>query len=79
MAKKQTRRSISVTGRTYQRFQTLCKLQDESMSGYLEKLIAAACEHHGVPEVVILKPSKRGPSRTTRETREEHISAHFTF
>ena len=40
MAKRQTRRSISVKGITYQRLKTYCDSKGKSVSGFLEEIIA---------------------------------------
>ena len=40
MAKKQTRRSISLKGLTYKKLKEHCDAQGQSVSGYLEEIIA---------------------------------------
>ena len=41
MAKKQTRRSVSIRGSTYELIQQYCKQNDQSMSEFVEERIAA--------------------------------------
>lgn len=80
MAKRQTRRSISVKGITYQRLQNYCSthqqrgMQKLSVSGYLEELIAAAMDvaKVPVPEQVTKRPPRLEPD-------EKIVSQHFTF
>lgn len=43
MAAKQTRRSVSVSGSTYDRLKTYCAYHNCSMSGVVEKLILGTC------------------------------------
>jgi hypothetical protein len=40
MANKQTRRSVSVRGETYERLKLWCEMNDRSMSGVVEDLLA---------------------------------------
>ncbi len=47
MAKRQTRRSISVKGLTYQRLQDYCNTQGKAVSGHLEEIIKAALDAVG--------------------------------
>lgn len=44
MAKKQSRRSISVAGSTYRRLAVVCEREGRSVSGRLEELIAPPIE-----------------------------------
>ncbi len=77
MAKRQTRRSISVKGITYQRLKDFCDANDKSVSGFLEEIIADRLDAAGVPVPTVLKPR---PQRTTMgENGEEIVSQHFTF
>jgi hypothetical protein len=75
--KRQTRRSISVRGLSYQRLQKLaqrlCERRDDmeapSVSGTVEVLIAQACKLHGIPEETVLETKPRantGPKGSTR-------------
>ena len=75
MAKRQTRRSISVRGITYQRLKNYCDARGLSISGFLEQLIAERMDAEGepVPEKVEHGPRPRQPAT------EEIISQHFTF
>jgi hypothetical protein len=72
MAKKQTRRSISVKGITYQRVKDHCDANNTSVSGFLEDLIAAKLDALGVPVPTVLRPR---PQKTPRKTGSDH----FTF
>ncbi|MEX1368543.1 MAG: hypothetical protein AB1Z98_35770 [Nannocystaceae bacterium] len=78
MAKRQTRRSISVKGITYQRLKNFCETQGMSVSGYLEDIIAARLDeaHVPVPERVDPRPE---PAVKAPHEKEEIISQHFTF
>jgi hypothetical protein len=76
MAKRQTRRSISVKGITYQRLKNFCEEQNLSVSGYLEDIIAAKLDAANVPvpERVDPRPKTKAPGEP-----DEIISQHFTF
>jgi hypothetical protein len=76
MAKRQTRRSISVKGITYQRLKDYCDAQNKSVSGYLEEIIAEKLDAAGVPVPTVLKPR---PTRKNAVETEEIVSQHFTF
>lgn len=75
MAKRQTRRSISVKGLTYQRLKNFCEEQGLSVSGYLEGIIAERLDAANVPvpERVEPRPRPKAPES------DEIISQHFTF
>ena len=75
MAKRQTRRSISVKGITYQRLKNYCEVEGLSVSGYLEDIIANKLDAANVPV-----PEKVEPRQRTKISEpEEIISQHFTF
>ena len=76
MAKRQTRRSISVKGITYQRLKDYCDANDKSVSGFLEEIIGEKLDAAGVPAPTVLKPR---PSRKSASDSEEIVSQHFTF
>ena len=76
MAKRQTRRSISVKGITYQRLKDFCDATGKSVSGYLEEIIAEKLDAAGAPVPTVLKPR---PQRKPENQPEEIVSAHFTF
>jgi hypothetical protein len=76
MAKRQTRRSISVKGITYQRLKDFCDTNALSVSGYLEEIIAERLDAAGVPVPTVLKAR---PERKAEEQPEEIVSQHFTF
>jgi hypothetical protein len=75
MAKRQTRRSISVKGITYQRLKNFCEEQSLSVSGYLEDIIAAKLDAANVPVPERVDPRPKPKSNEP----EEIISQHFTF
>ena len=77
MAKRQTRRSISVKGITYQRLKDFCDGSGRSVSGYLEEIIAERLDAAGAPTPTVLKP--RPDRKEEQPASEEIVSAHFTF
>lgn len=68
VAKRQSRRSISVAGLTYQRAYDYCRSKGRSVSGFLEELIKERLDAEGAPE-----PTARPLSA------EDIASQHFTF
>jgi len=82
MAKRTTRRSISVKGLTYQRLKkyvaeynsTRPKELHLTMSGFVEELVLAKLTELGVPEETVLLPRPQKP-----QTSDNFVSAHFTF
>ena len=77
MAKRQTRRSISVKGITYQRLKNYCESQGMSISGFLEDIIAARLDAERVPVPKRVEPT---PSPAPEAMSSEDIaSQHFTF
>lgn len=81
MAKRQTRRSISVKGITYQRLKNFCEGQSMSVSGYLEDIIAERLDAANVPvpERVEPRPAPQQAEPQRNANGEEIISQHFTF
>jgi hypothetical protein len=83
MAKRQTRRSISVKGITYQRLKDYCDATGKSVSGYLEDIIAEKLDAAGAPIPTVLKarPQRKEEesTSTSSEQPEEIVSQHFTF
>jgi len=77
MAKRQTRRSISVKGITYQRLKNFCESQGMSVSGYLEDIIASRLDEANVPVPEKVEPRPEPTKQPQRE--DEIISQHFTF
>lgn len=77
MAKKQTRRSVSVKGLTYERLMDLAQRRGETGSGMLEILIHERCEAEGVPMPTVLRP--RPEKKRAALEAEEIRSQHFTF
>ena len=74
MAKKQTRKSISVKGITYQRVKDHCDREGISVSGFLEEIIAAKLDALGVPVPTLLRPPPIRPAPPTLPT-----NSPFTF
>ena len=75
MAREQTRRSISVKGLTYQRTKDYCDANGQSVSGFLEDILAEKLDAAGVPVPTVLRPRPK-----KQQERVEHIvSQHFTF
>lgn len=72
MAKKRTRRSISIRGLTYQRLKGYCATQGKSMSGYLEGVLAEKLDAANVPV-----PTKIDPPRKQKKRAPEPISTQF--
>jgi len=56
MAKRQTRRAISVKGLTYQRLKKHCDANGKSVAGFVEELVALKLDALGVPEETVLEP-----------------------
>ena len=87
MAKRQTRRSISVKGITYQRLKNFCEDQNLSVSGYLEDIIASRLDEANVPvpekvdprPVVAPVTQVAAPNGAPKREPDEIISQHFTF
>lgn len=76
MAKRQTRRSISVMGVTYARLHNYTQRVGKSVSGLLEELIAAKLDAEGEPMVTreqVRAPVKRDPEM------DDLASGIFTF
>lgn len=78
MAKRQTRRSISVKGITYQRLKNFCESQGMSVSGYLEDIIARRLDEANVPVPEKVEPRPE-PTQKPQRDKDEIISQHFTF
>lgn len=89
MAKKQTRRSVSIRGTTYERVRNFCSMQNISMSEFVEEQIASFFENSThrratAPSVVPTKPTKKTAaepvSNKDLDFEELHDAArHFTF
>jgi hypothetical protein len=78
MAKRrQTRRSISVKGLTYQWVQDYCNKTNQSISGFVEDLIAAKMDELGEHKPHVLRP--RNDRRKKEVQKDEIVSQHFTF
>lgn len=79
MAKRQTRRSISVKGITYQRLKNFCEAQGLSVSGYLEDIIAGRLDEANVPVPERVDPRPEPTAVKPPHEPDEIISQHFTF
>jgi hypothetical protein len=79
MAKRQTRRSISVKGLTYQRLKNFCEDTGLSVSGYLEQIIADKLDAQNVPVPEKVDPRPVVPKQADGEEAPAIISQHFTF
>jgi hypothetical protein len=77
MAKKQTRRSISVKGITYQRLKDYCEQEGVSVSGFLEDIIAEKLDALGIPVPEVLRPRPRKEEPPI--SGNSGASNHFTF
>ena len=75
MARKQTRRSISVKGLTYQRLKNHCDANGTAISAFVEELVMDRLDELGVPVETILKP------RPAQQPKVPPVitSQHFTF
>ena len=62
MAKRQTRRAISVKGLTYQRVKKYCEENGDSISGFVEKVVNERLDKLGWPEETELKPRPTKPA-----------------
>ncbi len=85
MAKKQTRRSVSIRGATYEKVRAYCERHDLSMSEFVEDLIGQFFSGHGAtlsaPAGAAQKTSKASAKRSAEEqklsTDELHDAARF--
>ena len=76
MGKRQTRRTISLKGLTYQRLKDYCDAEGHSVSGYLEDMIKERLDALRVPVPETLRP--RGPT-PKRAVDLDAASGIFTF
>jgi hypothetical protein len=76
MAKRQTRRSVSIKGATYLRAKALAAKNADSVSNLLERLIANACD---AAEIRKFTRDEAIAARAPATPAEEIIRAHFTF
>lgn len=80
MAKRQTRRSISVKGVTYQRLKDFCAPNGQPISELIEKLVKDHLDAHGVPVPAVVEPRRGRPRRAPDPVFADDIhSQHFTF
>lgn len=74
MAKKQTRRAISVRGLTYQRVKKHCEKRGMTVGGWIEDLVNKKLDKLGVAEETVLEPKP-----TKQPTLGNYTGNHFTF
>lgn len=74
MAKRQTRRSISLKGATYHRLKVKCDGEGVSVSGWLEDIIAPHIEGIADPG-----PTKPQPKPVAPAEEGDPASGYFTF
>jgi len=79
MAKRQTRRSISVKGVTYERLKEHCEATGASVSGWLEEVIAEKMEAAGVEVTPEIEERARRRTYPTRSEPEGPVEQYFTF
>lgn len=77
MAKRQTRRSISLKGLTYQTLKDYCDANGRSVSGFLEDLIADTMQKERFPWAVVLRVHY--PKKRTAKDAEDERAACFTW
>ncbi len=75
--KRQTRRSLSLKGITYQRLKDYCDAEGRSVSGFMEDVIAEKLDAAGVPIPVVLRVHY--PKKRTNEQIEGERAACFTM
>jgi len=77
--RKQTRRSISVKGITYQRIKDFVSAQDppQSISGYIEGVVKADLDEKGIPVPECLKEIPREKKKQYED--DPPWGNHFTF
>ena len=76
MAKKQTRRSVSLSRMTYERLKAFCELNDVSMSEFVETRIG---DFLGRPRTNAKQPGQQLPAPTSDEVPRQHGGGIFTF
>ena len=66
MAKKQTRRSISVSRLTYERLKAFCETNGISMSQFVETRVGDFLGDHGTTSVVPIQPRPTLPAQPAK-------------
>jgi hypothetical protein len=77
MAKRQHRRSISITAESYARTQLLAEKSGRSVSGIVEDLLRNAADAAGI-RAVTREEARGAPTRPTPNS-DTHGGGHFTF
>lgn len=67
MAKRQTRRSISVSRQTYERLKTYCETNQISMSQFVERRVGDFLGRWEPPPVTRTEPTAEAPRKLTPE------------
>ncbi len=73
MAKKQTRRSISVSRMTYERLKAFCETNNISMSQFVETRVGDFLGE-GASSVVVSVPTPQAPAKPTAPTPQRPIA-----
>jgi predicted DNA-binding ribbon-helix-helix protein len=83
VAKKQTRRSISLKAQSYARLEDLANAVGLPVSALVEDIVAAVCESNGIAEVSredgLLRLKNRNRKNTHPECAADFHSGIFTF
>ncbi len=74
MAKKQTRRSVSIRGATYEKIRTYCEKHDLSMSEFVEDLIGQFFSGNGATLSTPAAAAPPEPKRKAPMTAQEKLS-----
>lgn len=75
--RRQTRRSISVKGITYQWIKDHCDSEGISVSGYIEELVQEDLDKKGIPKPTILRQKPRPKKKDFED--DPPWGNHFTF
>jgi len=79
MAKRQTRRALSIKGLTYQWIKDYCDQEERSVAGFVEEIVKEKMTELGIPKPTILMPRPEAPKVHKTPEPEEIPPAHFTF
>jgi hypothetical protein len=78
MALKQTRRSISIRGTTYDKLRQYCQVQDRSMSDIVEELLATVLDKDA-PVAVKAAPASVAPAQRDQRDQKDKTPARLRF
>jgi hypothetical protein len=62
-SKRQTRKSVSLKGLTYQRVIAYCKAHDRSVAGFIDELIQTRLDAEKWPKETVLRPTTAPESK----------------